>query len=74
MLESLASGTPIITTQANGASMFISQGESYVIHAGDVRALAKTMKDVMSTSNSPVGALSLKDHGKAYARKNQGIS
>ncbi len=54
--------------------MFISQGESYVIHAGDVRALAKTMKDVMSTSNSPVGALSLKDHGKAYAWKNQGIS
>ncbi len=48
VLESLASGTPVITTSANGAAMFVENGGGAVIEPGDVPALVTAMSDVMA--------------------------
>jgi UDP-glucose:(heptosyl)LPS alpha-1,3-glucosyltransferase len=49
VLEALASGTPAITTSANGAAMFIDDGKNgYVVPAADANALLKAMEKVIS--------------------------
>jgi UDP-glucose:(heptosyl)LPS alpha-1,3-glucosyltransferase len=49
VLESLASGTPVITTSANGASMFIESGKNgYIIPAADVDALEHAIDKMIS--------------------------
>ncbi len=49
VLESLASGTPVITTSANGAAMFIESGNNgYVIPTDDVNALEEAIGKMIS--------------------------
>jgi UDP-glucose:(heptosyl)LPS alpha-1,3-glucosyltransferase len=49
VLEALASGTPVITTSANGAAMFIENGKNgYVIPSADANALLKSMEKMTS--------------------------
>jgi UDP-glucose:(heptosyl)LPS alpha-1,3-glucosyltransferase len=49
VLESLASGTPVITTSANGAAMFIESGKNgYVIPPADVKALEEAIGNMIS--------------------------
>ncbi len=47
VLESLASGIPVITTTANGASMYLDQVSGIVIPPADVEALKSAMQSIM---------------------------
>ena len=48
VLEALASGTPAITTSANGAAMFVENGiNGSIIPPGDSAALADAMKNII---------------------------
>ena len=67
VLESLASGTPVITTSANGASMFVETGNGSIIEPGDVHALASAMRDAVENRKSSVaGNLGLRDHRTVF--------
>jgi UDP-glucose:(heptosyl)LPS alpha-1,3-glucosyltransferase len=49
VLEALASGTPVITTSANGAVMFIENAKNgYVVPAADIKALLQAMEKMIS--------------------------
>lgn len=62
VLESLASGTPVITTSANGASMFIESGKNgYVIPAADVNALVQSIRKMISGDIPHVESTSFDD-------------
>ena len=62
VLESLASGTPVITTSANGASMFIESGKNgYVIPAADVKALVNAVNEMISCGMLHVESTSFDD-------------
>ncbi len=67
VLESLASGTPVITTSANGAAMFVENSGGAVIEPGDVSALASAMNDVMAGRGGCVaGSLQLHDNRTVF--------
>jgi UDP-glucose:(heptosyl)LPS alpha-1,3-glucosyltransferase len=69
VLESLASGTPVITTSANGAGMFIEKGSGTVIKPGDVPALVSAMKDAMEAGRKEAVICGmLRDHTEVFAR------
>lgn len=46
VLESLASGIPVITTQANGAKMYLGDGGGIVVAPGNVSALVDAMRSM----------------------------
>jgi len=66
VLEALASGIPVITTEANGAKMYVNEGNGCVIPAGDSRALAGAMRRMASDLGSQVGEISFKDHSETF--------
>lgn len=69
VLESLASGTPVITTSANGASMFVKKGSGAIIEPGDMHTLALAMRDAMADRKSDIaGSLGLHDHRAVFFR------
>ncbi len=62
VLESLASGTPVITTSANGAAMFIDNGRNgYVIPAADINALEDAIGKMISGGMPHVESTSFDD-------------
>ncbi|MCP4370179.1 MAG: glycosyltransferase family 4 protein [Deltaproteobacteria bacterium] len=48
VLEALASEIPVITTKANGASMYITNKNGFVVPPGDHNALEEAMRDAFS--------------------------
>lgn len=69
VLESLASGTPVITTSANGAAMFVENGGGSIIEPGDVHALASAMRGAVAGRESrAAGGLRLYDHRTVFFR------
>ncbi len=69
VLESLASGVPVITTSSNGAAMYIQGQNGRVINPGDPSALAHAMEEMMTSGNT-VGASSplLQDHRTVFTQ------
>jgi UDP-glucose:(heptosyl)LPS alpha-1,3-glucosyltransferase len=67
VLESLASGTPVITTRSNGASMFVKGDMGHVLPAGDVHALSSAMRNMISSPKRIIGSDILKSHLKVFA-------
>ncbi|MBN2299122.1 MAG: glycosyltransferase family 4 protein, partial [Deltaproteobacteria bacterium] len=55
VLEALASGIPVISTQANGAKMYLRDGGGIVVAPGNVADLADAMRNMYS--NGVEGAL-----------------
>ena len=55
VLEALASGIPVISTQANGAKMYLRDGGGIVVAPGNVADLADAMRNMYS--NGVKGAL-----------------
>ena len=69
VLESLASGTPVITTSANGAAMFIESGKNgYVIPAADVNALVQAISEMISGGMSHVENTSFDDSHTVFEK------
>lgn len=69
VLESLSSCVPVITTGANGASMYINESNGLVIDPGDAAALSGAMKDMMTNSHGSVipGRSFLKDYHAVFS-------
>lgn len=67
VLEALASGLPVITTDANGAKMYIDEDSGDIIPAGDPNALARAMEKSMSTTAIQRPAVLFKDHSETFA-------
>jgi UDP-glucose:(heptosyl)LPS alpha-1,3-glucosyltransferase len=69
VLESLASGTPVITSSANGAAMFIENGRNgYVIPAADVNALKNAIGKMVSGGKLHVGNTSFDDSSTVFEK------
>jgi len=66
VLESLASGLPVITTSVNGASMYLDEQTGLVIPPGDPQALAGAMQDMMRQKREPA-EMTFKDHNEVFA-------
>jgi glycosyltransferase involved in cell wall biosynthesis len=67
VLESLASGTPVITTRSNGASMFVKGNMGYVLPPGDAHALCSAMRKAISSPKRIIGPGRLKSHSRVFA-------
>jgi UDP-glucose:(heptosyl)LPS alpha-1,3-glucosyltransferase len=69
VLESLASGTPVITTSVNGAAMFVESGKNgYVIPPADVNALVQAISKMISGGTLHVGNASFDDSGAVFEK------
>jgi len=66
VLEALSSGIPVITTEANGASMFITQENGSVIPPGDHHVLEKAMRDAFSGKFGKIVAPIFKDQESVF--------
>jgi len=68
VLESLASGVPVITTNANGASMYLDDSNGSVIDPGDASGLSEAMKNMMvgPRGRISIGSL-LKNHHTVFS-------
>jgi len=68
VLEALASHIPVITSNANGAAMFINKYNGSVIPSGDVNALAEAMQAMISGSNAgcQVSGASFRSHSDVF--------
>ncbi|MBN2297766.1 MAG: glycosyltransferase family 4 protein [Deltaproteobacteria bacterium] len=66
VLESLASGLPVITTSVNGASMYLDEQTGMVIPPGDPQALAGAMLDMMSRTRVSA-EMTFKNHNEVFA-------
>ncbi len=53
VLEALASGIPVITTDSNGAAMYIREDNGFVIPSADPLALASAMRRVYESTPRP---------------------
>ena len=67
VLEALASGTRVITTIANGASMFINSDNGYVISPGDEKGLSEAMRKAYSHYGRNIPMISFKDQNSVFA-------
>ncbi len=67
ILESLASGVPVITTSANGAKMYVRGENGYVIPPGDVHALVEAMNAVLLTRKERHMDIVFQDHAGVFA-------
>ncbi|MDX9762806.1 MAG: glycosyltransferase family 4 protein [Desulfomonilia bacterium] len=67
VLESLASGTPVITTRSCGANMFVKGDMGHVLPSGDAHALSLAMRNTISSPKRIVGSNILKSHSKVFA-------
>jgi len=66
VLEALASGIPVITTKVNGASMYITEQNGFVIPPGDHNALKAAMHDVFSYKTGKTVSPSLEDQESVF--------
>ncbi len=66
VLEALASGIPVITTKTNGASMYITEENGYVIPPGDHNTLESTMRGVFSYKTQKTVSLFFKDQESVF--------
>lgn len=68
VLESLASGVPVITTNANGASMFLDKENGIIVEPGNPSALAEAMKGMIEkVSRSDIGGKRFTDQEGVFA-------
>ena len=66
VLEALASGIPVITTRANGASMYITKKNGFVVPSGDHNALEAAMQEVLSYRTMKTASSSFKDQESVF--------
>jgi UDP-glucose:(heptosyl)LPS alpha-1,3-glucosyltransferase len=66
VLEALASEICVITTKANGASMYITEKNGYVVSPGDHNALSAAMRDVFSGKIGRTTSPSFKDQESVF--------
>jgi len=66
VLEALSSDIPVITTEANGASMFVTQKNGSVVPPGDHHALETSMRDVFSGKFGKTVSSSFKDQESVF--------
>ena len=66
VLEALASGIPVITTNTNGASMYITGKNGLVVPPGDHNALEAAMREVFLTKTKKTVSLSFKDQESVF--------
>jgi UDP-glucose:(heptosyl)LPS alpha-1,3-glucosyltransferase len=66
VLEALSSGIPVITTKANGASMYITKKNGFVVPPGDHNALETAMRDVFSYKTVKTAPPSFKDQESVF--------
>ena len=66
VLEALASGIPVITTKANGASMYITKKNGCVVPPGDHHALGAAMREVFSGKAGKTDSSSFKDQETVF--------
>jgi UDP-glucose:(heptosyl)LPS alpha-1,3-glucosyltransferase len=67
VLEALASGTPVITTSANGAAMFIKDGlNGYIIKPGNVAELVSSMKSISANPIKNIAVQGFKDSEEVF--------
>jgi len=67
VLEALSSGIPVITTKVNGASMYITKENGFVVQPADHKALEAAMRDVFSYKTKKTFSLSFKDQESVFA-------
>jgi len=67
VLEALASDIPVITTEANGAKMYVSKKNGCIIPAGDHRALSEAMRNMIGSQKVPNLTIMFKDHTETFA-------
>jgi len=67
VLEALASGIPVVTTKTNGASMYITKKNGFVVPPGDHIALEAAMRDVFSNKTGKTVSLSFKEQESVFA-------
>jgi len=67
VLEALASGIPVITTKANGASMYITKQNGFVVPPADYNALEAAMRSVFSNKTGKTVSSSFKDQESVFA-------
>jgi UDP-glucose:(heptosyl)LPS alpha-1,3-glucosyltransferase len=66
VLEALASGIPVITTKTNGASMYITKENGFVVPPADHNALEAAMREVLSYKTKEIASPSLKDQERVF--------
>ena len=66
VFEALASGIPVITTKANGASMYITNKNGFVVQSGDHNALESAMRDIFSYKTRKTLSSSFKDQKSVF--------
>jgi len=71
VLEALSSGLPVITTSSNGASMYITNENGYVIAPGDPQSLAHAMRKEYEHPITNVKALTFQDDHVVFDRIEQ---
>jgi UDP-glucose:(heptosyl)LPS alpha-1,3-glucosyltransferase len=75
VLESLASGIPVITTSANGAGMFLDGSNGCVINPGDPSALARAMEDMMIKPRGEVNiGMKLKNQAMVFSQVEEAMN
>jgi len=68
VLEALSSGIPVITTNKNGASMYINEETGHVIPPGDSHALSTAMRSVFFQKDKKVHPSSFKGQEGVFAK------
>lgn len=66
VLESLASGLPVITTSANGASMYLNDRNGLVVPPGDPEALAGAMLSMIERKKC-YAEMTFRNHNEVFA-------
>ena len=67
VLEALASGLFVITTDANGAKMYVDGDNGIIVPAGDPAALAGAMEKALHAAGTAAPRVLFKDHGETFA-------
>jgi len=74
VLEALASGTPVITTSANGAAMFIVNGvNGNVVRPANVAELVSSMKSMIENPVIMSAGLGFKDSGYVFMKVEEAL-
>lgn len=67
VLEALASGLFVITTDANGAKMYVDGDNGLIVPAGDPAALAGAMDKALHAAGTAAPSVLFKDHVETFA-------
>lgn len=67
VLEALASGLFVITTDANGAKMYVDRDNGLIVPAGDPAALAGAMDGALRAAGAAAPRVLFKDHCETFA-------